>query len=438
MDDHKDDKDVRPLIIRRIKKIKKGGHHGGAWKIAYADFVTAMMAFFLVMWLLSLFNKYQLQGIAEYFKDPMRKAFKNVPNQKNTGKESANSKEKMKEQNEKKDPINNNRNGEPSKDKQGTKDNKGDGGKLDKDGKYTKDQKSPSNLQELKQQLQDKLETQPELKQFKNQLNIVLDADGLKIQLKDLENKSMFSTGKADFEKNSSPLIDWLSKELNNYPSQIIITGHTDAAQYPDEKNYSNWELSADRANATRRALIKHGMDPNKIVRVIGMGDSDLLDKDDGMDPTNRRIEITVMTDEAVKKVGGKPKPPLVAPGSKTPAKSAAIPTATIPATIAKPITVKPAAAVTPHAAPVSGVPANTSSNGAAVVAPHATVPVPSTAVPTTPAHTTTSTKPATTTSTPVNTSSTSKTAPIPPTIAAPAKTTSIPLTIAKPGTTSH
>lgn len=159
-----------------------------------------------------------------------------------------------------------------------------------------------AQLQAVKKDMEAKLASVPELKQFKNQLNFIITADGLKIQLHDLENKSMFSTGKADFAKYSGQVISWLSKELNNYPNQVVIIGHTDTADYPNEK-YTNWELSADRANATRRELIKYGMDPEKIYRVVGMGEKELLDKNKGLNPSNRRIEILILSDDALKRL---------------------------------------------------------------------------------------------------------------------------------------
>lgn len=140
------------------------------------------------------------------------------------------------------------------------------------------------------------------MQQFKNQLNFIVTADGLKIQLHDLENKPMFSTGKADFKSYAHIILPWLSLEINKYPNQVEIIGHTDGAQYQGTA-YTNWELSADRANATRRVLISNGMDSNKIIRVIGEGDHLLLDKQNPLNPRNRRIEILILSNDAMKKV---------------------------------------------------------------------------------------------------------------------------------------
>jgi chemotaxis protein MotB len=267
---------TEPYVIKKVKKIHKGGHHGGAWKIAYADFVTAMMAFFLLMWLLALMNKSQLTGFADYFKKPITEAF--TRDNHSTGHEKDAAQEKPK----------------PTKDHELKKLDPGQGV-----GKTT----TLSEAQNLKDKLEKDLEKNPILKQYKNLLSFVVTADGLKIVLREMENKPMFSNGKTDFQDYSKAIVGWLSQELNTYPNNLEIIGHTDAAQFHGENGYSNWELSADRANATRRELIKNGMHDDKILRIIGIGDKDLLKKEDGMDPSNRRIEIVVLSDEATKAI---------------------------------------------------------------------------------------------------------------------------------------
>lgn len=249
-------------IIKRVKKVHNK-HHGGQWKIAYADFVTAMMAFFLLMWLLSLLNKYQREGIAEYFKKPVSEIF------------TAQKLEKDQPPPAGKPPVSTT--------------------------------KQPANtlfkMLQLKKDLEKKMETDPKLKQFKNQLNFIITSDGLKIELKDLEGKPMFSEGQTDFRDYAEDILSWLGPELNSYPNQVMIIGHTDSAPYPGETNYTNWELSADRANATRRALIDYGMEGNKIIRIVGSADKEPLNTRNGLDASNRRIEIIILTDEAVKKI---------------------------------------------------------------------------------------------------------------------------------------
>ncbi len=246
-------------IIKRV--IKKGNkHHGGQWKIAYADFVTAMMAFFLLMWLLSLLNKYQREGIAEYFKKPLKDVFTQPQIV-------------------------------PAADKYpGAAPN-------------TKSENTLVKIHALQKHLQQQLDNDPQMSQYKNQLNFIITSDGLKIELKDLKDKPMFSEGKTDFKEHAETILAWLSTELNAYPNQVVIVGHTDSVPYPNSNNYSNWELSADRANATRRALIDYGMDDKKIIRIMGAADTELLNKQNGEDSENRRIEIIILTDEAAKRM---------------------------------------------------------------------------------------------------------------------------------------
>lgn len=250
------------IIIKRIKKVAHKSH-GGQWKIAYADFVTAMMAFFLLMWLLALLNKYQRDGIAEYFKKPLKEAF--------TQEQAL-----------------------PAAKIQGNKQ-----GQL----KDLKSAKTLSQLQDLKKKFEEKIKHDPVMQQYKNQLNFVITSDGLKIELKDLENKPMFSEGQTDFKEHAKLILSWLSRQLNAYPNNVVIIGHTDSLPYAGKGVYSNWELSADRANATRRALVESGMGQDKILRIMGSSDKELLNKTNGFDASNRRIEIVILTDEAAKKI---------------------------------------------------------------------------------------------------------------------------------------
>lgn len=258
----------QPIIIKKIKK--SHGHHGGAWKIAYADFVTAMMAFFLLLWLLSLLNKYQLEGIAKYFQKPIKQVF--VGNQKvRPNGASPQNMGSAKDQNQ---------GGIPPFEKGANK----------------------QELLKLKNQMEKDLANDPVLSQYKNALNFVITANGLKIELHDLDNKPMFSSGRTDFEYYAESILSWLTKEINKYPNRVVVIGHTDSVPYQNgSTEYTNWELSADRANATRRSLINHGMQDQRIIRVIGTADSVPLNRTNPEDPANRRIEIIVLTDEAAK-----------------------------------------------------------------------------------------------------------------------------------------
>lgn len=279
----------QPVII--IKKvIKKAGHHGGSWKIAYADFVTAMMAFFLLMWLLSMLNKYQLMGISNYFNKPLKNVF--VQNQKNDSKtkkipDEQTKKYKLQLISQEKVPIDAQSRGNQSKNdakSKGTSNNK-------------------PTFEELKEKLENDLAADPELKKYAQQLNFTVVKDGLKINLHDLENKPMFSSGEPDFEEYAKPILKWLTAKINGSHRKLTIIGHTDTNQYANTTDYSNWELSTDRANTTRRVLIKYGMDPVNVLRIQGAADSVPLDKIDGEDPINRRIEIILLSDKAVKRL---------------------------------------------------------------------------------------------------------------------------------------
>jgi chemotaxis protein MotB len=278
------------IVIKRITK--KNAHHGGSWKIAYADFVTAMMAFFMLMWMLSMLNKYQLQGISNYFKRPMKEIFvehTQIP------KKATDSTEKSELPPTNAKPEN----------KSGATDRK------DKNAKSLqelKDKQSPpmqtkaeekAELEKLKKTIEDSLIANPKINQYKELLNFKVTDDGLKVEINSLKNKPMFSKGKTDFEKYASQIMQWLTNELNKSQRKITIIGHTDTDVYSGSQKYSNWELSADRANATRRLLIKSGMAKKRFIRVQGAGSSVLLLKNDGRNPANRRIEIIILSNEA-------------------------------------------------------------------------------------------------------------------------------------------
>lgn len=311
------EKEHHPIIIKRIKKVAHK-HHGGAWKIAYADFVTAMMSFFLLMWLLSMMNKYQLQGISEYFKKPLKEIFTKQDNVAKTdtvkpdteGPTSfANTglKEKEKESPDKNagtlDKAKN------ESDKQKGEPQKPTDAKLSR----TEEAKAIADAKELKQQnqqmiaikqdLEAQLNKDPNANEFKNQLDFEVTADGLKIIIKDLKDKPMFSQGKVDFQKYADHIITWLSAQVNRYPNRLMIIGHTDNIPYPANAQYGNWELSSDRANATRRTLLNHGVSDEKILRVVGGADTDKLDTFTPDHPANRRIEIIMLNSQADKRI---------------------------------------------------------------------------------------------------------------------------------------
>jgi len=279
-----------PIVVKRIKKVA-GGHHGGAWKIAYADFVTAMMAFFLLMWLLGSTTKGELEGIADYFKTPLKVAMQG-------GSGSGDSSSVI---------------------KGGGADLTRASGQI-KRGETAAEKKSynlkaaqaelerieAAKLKQLKGRLEVAIDANPTLKQFKRQLLIDITSEGLRIQIVDEQNRPMFNLASAELQPYTKIILHEIGKVLNDVQNRISLSGHTDATPYAmGGRGYSNWELSADRANASRRELIAGGMDEAKMLRVVGLASSVPFNNAGPHDPVNRRISIIVMnkrTEEAVTK----------------------------------------------------------------------------------------------------------------------------------------
>lgn len=324
------DKEPQIVIIKK-KIIKKEAHHGGSWKIAYADFVTAMMAFFLLMWLLSMLNKYQLAGISNYFNKPLKNVFvdtnKNdsktpkVPDEdtkkyklqlisqekvqldaRSRGDSLKNSSDDGKQPEQRKDPGKGPAGDKPQATEKSSALEQAKQIQQQAKQEKAKHDATMKQLATLKAKMEQDLNNDKSVSQYKQQVNFTIVKDGLKITLHDLQNKPMFSLGKTDFEEYAKPLLQWLTKEMNQSKRKATIIGYTDTNQYMGD-SYSNWELSADRATATRRVLIKYGMKGDNIIRVQGAGDLVLLDKKDGQDAKNRRIDIILLTDEAVQRL---------------------------------------------------------------------------------------------------------------------------------------
>jgi len=280
--------DKRPIVIKRIKKVAAGAH-GGAWKIAYADFVTAMMAFFLLMWLLGSTAKGDLEGISEYFKTPLLVAMMGGSGSgdatsviKGGGKDltRVDGQEKKTDIEDPKKMINL---------KQATEALK----QLEKDQEISK-------LKDLKASIESAINKNAKLEQFKNQILLDITSEGLRIQIVDEKNRPMFKIGKSELEPYTKEILQEIGKTLNQLPNKVSLSGHTDAQAYSsDRRGFSNWDLSADRANASRRELITGGMDEVKVVRVVGLSSAVLFDKNDPLNPVNRRISIIVMNKKA-------------------------------------------------------------------------------------------------------------------------------------------
>jgi len=287
------DDSQRPIIVKRIKK-GGHGHHGGAWKIAYADFVTAMMAFFLLMWLLGSTAKGDFDGISEYFKTPLKVALSGGEN--GTGDSSSVIKGGGKDLTRSAGQV---KKGEiEAKSKSFTM----------KEATMEFERKEKMILGELKNRIEEMIDKSPSLKQFKSQLLLDITSEGLRIQIVDEQNRPMFDLSSAELKPYTRDLLREIAKILEQVPNKVSISGHTDAAQYSGgARGFSNWELSSMRANACRRELVNGGMNDSKVLRVVGMSSIVMFDKNDPLNPVNRRISIVVLnkkTEEAFLREG--------------------------------------------------------------------------------------------------------------------------------------
>jgi chemotaxis protein MotB len=234
-----------PIIV--IKKVSgHGGHHGGAWKVAYADFVTALMALFIVLWLMSSSEQVK-KAVAGYFNDP-----------KGTGK------------------------------LMGTVMS----GTGDAVASASKDQ-----LRQLKEKLEQEIKARKDLEKLSKQIEITITPEGLRIELIEGKDGTFFQSGSARLSDSGQELLALLAAELKTLPNSLLIEGHTDATPYPSESGYSNWDLSADRANSARRLMQGSGVRPNQVTQVRGYADQMLRVKNNPLDPSNRRISILVKND---------------------------------------------------------------------------------------------------------------------------------------------
>ncbi len=275
--------EARPIVIKRIKK--SAGHHGGAWKIAYADFVTAMMAFFLLMWLLGSTTRGDLEGIASYFKTPLKVA---MAGGSGSGDSSHVIKGGGKDLTRKDGQV---KNAETVGEKKNYN---------IKSANEMLEKLEGERLRMLKQKIEEIIESNPVLHQYRKQLLLDITSDGLRIQIVDEHNRPMFALASAELQPYTREILHEIGLTLNEVPNRVSLSGHTDATPYSSgERGYSNWELSADRANASRRELIAGGMDEKKILRVVGLSSVLPFDKDDPFKPSNRRISIIVMNKKA-------------------------------------------------------------------------------------------------------------------------------------------
>jgi chemotaxis protein MotB len=247
----------QPIIIKR--KGGHGGHHGGAWKVAYADFVTALMALFIVLWLMSTSDNVK-KAVAGYFNDPSGKS-----NQ--TGTDRAGTADLL--------PL-------------------------------TKD-----NIEHLKEQLEQQIQNDADLKTLSKQIEMTVTPEGLRIELLESSTHTFFDSGSTSLNSNGQELLELLAKQLGGLPNKLSIEGHTDSKPFADDHGYSNWELSVDRANSARRLMRQEGLRPDQVSQVRGYADQRLRMSDRPEDPSNRRISLIVqyLDADATAKTGIKPGP---------------------------------------------------------------------------------------------------------------------------------
>ncbi len=236
------------IVIK--KRGGHGGHHGGAWKVAYADFVTAMMSLFIVLWLMSQSAKVR-KAVAGYFNDPKGTASLLGTTMAGNGQATV-----------------------------------------------TQDDANKRKLEQLKQKLEKEIQERKELEKLSKQIEITITPEGLRIELLEDKNGTFYQLGSAKLSPNGQELLALLASELKTLPNRLLIEGHTDAAKYSDDASYSNWELSADRANAARRLLQADGVRSDQVTQVRAYADQMLRVPNNPFDPSNRRITILVKNDE--------------------------------------------------------------------------------------------------------------------------------------------
>lgn len=311
------------IIIKKKKRAAHGGHHGGSWKVAYADFVTAMMAFFLLMWLLGSVNHEDKRAIQDFFKNPS--AVKAAGGASASMIKMGGTNDLSLRDGDSPVSMDDGEEGADS-DESAIRDCKTDRSVDETDAKNSSDvnqvpisqfvstaedvekRKDKERLEELMKELEKAIEEKSALSDFKDQLLLDITPEGLRIQIVDKQNRAMFDVGSAKLKLYTVDILFEIAKVINAVPNRVSITGHTDARPFISTDDYDNWELSSDRAHSARRALIDGGMEELKIGRVVGLGSSVLFDKKDPYADINRRISIIVMNkawDKSLENVSG-------------------------------------------------------------------------------------------------------------------------------------
>jgi len=277
---------VRPIIVKRVKKASHA-FHGGSWKVAFADFATAMMAFFLLLWLMGNASETEKESISGYFNDPAGVANQSGATRSIIGEGGADA-AVITIESPKVEPI------DEQEQEQETP-------QIDE--KTAAEQKELAELKVLKEKLDELVFTNEAFKDFKDQVFIDITPTGLRIQVVDKDKRPMFDSASAELKFYTKQILKGLAGVLKNFPNKLSITGHTDATRFGRLDNYGNWELSADRANAARRVLNQAGIEEQKIARVEGFSSSLLFDSEKPFAPINRRIAIIVLKKSAVEEI---------------------------------------------------------------------------------------------------------------------------------------
>ncbi|HEY9162968.1 MAG TPA: flagellar motor protein MotB [Magnetovibrio sp.] len=283
--------DQQPIIIKKVKKGGGGGHHGGAWKIAYADFVTAMMAFFLLLWLLNAVSQEQLEGIADYFAPTVSSTSQSGSGQILGGTTVA-------VDGALEDTVS-----RPSVTMDLPPPKAGSGGEAmqdapvqaEVDATEAKKQAEQTQFEEAQKDMQEALKSLPEFQQLAQSLMIDNTEEGLRIQIVDQDGLAMFPSGRATLYDHTEKVLGLVVSVINKMTQKIAISGHTDSVPMGGGQDYTNWELSTDRANAARRYLLSAGVPEERLARVVGRAATEPLLPDDPTNARNRRLSIVLM-----------------------------------------------------------------------------------------------------------------------------------------------
>ncbi|MCG8596702.1 MAG: flagellar motor protein MotB [Kiloniellales bacterium] len=298
----------RPIIIKKVKKGGRHGHHGGAWKVAYADFVTAMMAFFLLLWLLNATTEEQKRGIADYFSPHsiapsssgaggvMGGQSMNLEGSLNSDRSPVGITVSIPSSNEEEDPT------EQAEESEAATKRPGELSEEALERELA--EREAAQFEAAEGALRQAIQNVPELRGLVENLVIDQTSQGLRIQIVDREKTSMFPSGSAQMYGRTQQLMELVADAIANLPNRVAIKGHTDATPFSSGSGYSNWELSTDRANASRRALLDAGLDPRRIESVAGRADQEPLIADDPYSPRNRRISVVLLRENKTQ-IGG-------------------------------------------------------------------------------------------------------------------------------------